>query len=161
MTPLPPTPDLIAIAEAVSTPGDIDSAPKSGEYGFKEVDKWYECPACAGRGEVQGSTYCNFDDKPLGVQFFGIGAEHGQWEAYFRAFPPRVVLALLSERASLQERLAKALGALERISGYAQHDNDCGANLNEPCDCGYSSAARLASQVHAELTSKTKAGIEP
>jgi hypothetical protein len=67
---------------------------------------------------------------------------------------------LLSERASLQERLAKALGALERISGYAQHDNDCGANLNEPCDCGYSNAARLASQVHAELTSKTVPGIE-
>jgi phage-related minor tail protein len=86
-----------------------------------------------------------------------------------------VVLALLSERASLQERLAKALGALEWFIAHRatvaadlvsahfargdaasewmrEDDRDLRRDFNDACE--------RASQVHAELTSKTVPGIE-
>lgn len=97
---------LKKVALAV-TPGDIDSAPEKGEYGHKERDKWYACPTCDGQGEVFGATYCNFDDKPLGVQFFGIGAEFGRWEDYFRAFRPSAVLSLLTRIEALEAEVRR------------------------------------------------------
>lgn len=107
---------LKKVALAV-TPGDIDSAPEKGEYGHKERDKWYACPTCDGQGEVFGATYCNFDDKPLGVQFFGIGAEFGRWEDYFRAFRPSAVLSLLTRIEALEAERDEARARLRNVPG--------------------------------------------
>jgi hypothetical protein len=105
---------LEKVALAV-TPGDIDSAPEGGEYGRKEAGKWYQCPACDGQGEVEGATYSNFDSKPIGVQFFGIGAEFGEWEAYYRAFTPATVLRLLALARSPQQPAPASVGEVERL----------------------------------------------
>jgi len=98
--------ELKRVAEA-ATPGDLDSAPERGEYGHKETSKWYECPACDGRGEVHGATYCNFDGFALGVQFFGIGNEFKNYEAFFRAFRPETVLSLLSRLSAAEAEIAR------------------------------------------------------
>lgn len=93
--------ELARLAEA-ATPGDLDTVPNPpSEYGGHS-EGVYECPACAGQGEVEGATYCNFDGLALGVQFFGIGNAFKNYEAYFRAANPARVLALLSEIAALR-----------------------------------------------------------
>ncbi|WP_374453783.1 hypothetical protein [Phenylobacterium sp.] len=111
MTQVPATPELVErlreAALAVTTPGNIDSAPEGGEYGHKETGKWYACPACDGDGQVHGATYCNFDGKPLGVQFFGIGAEFQQWEDYFRAASPATVLGLIDKLQTFEAALTE------------------------------------------------------
>lgn len=104
---------LMAVCEA-ATAGDLDSAPKSGEYGYQETDKWYECPTCDGQGEVHGATYCNFDGVAQGVQFFGIGNEFKNYEAFFRTFNPETVKSLL--RIAIEAgKAAEALAALIAI----------------------------------------------
>jgi hypothetical protein len=136
MTPLPPTPDLRAIAEAVERLTALADQAENPRQSMSEA--W--------------------------VGSYGPGG--------------KLVLAqdlrlILEDRDAL-DRLTKALEALERI---AQGDHDrpvakpfrddgkpskhdrCphGAYLYE--DCG-GCVAEFASQVHAELTSKTEMGIE-
>lgn len=147
--PVPPSPqegdvldldELEKVARAVSTPGDIDSAPARGEYGYKEADAWYSCPACDGQGEVNGATYCNFDGKPLGVQFFGIGAEFGEWEAYFRALRPPTVLRLIALARSAQgegdEKVLEVAQYLVRLEMALRRDDlDLRLDFDEPGPC--------------------------
>jgi hypothetical protein len=105
--------ELKRLAEA-ATPGDLDTCnDPPDEYGGKDPSGWLECPACGGDGEVEGVTYCNFDHVAMGVQFFGIGNEFINYEKFFRAANPAVILALLSERDELAgevERLRIDLG---------------------------------------------------
>lgn len=105
--------DLARLAEA-ATPGDLDTTGNEGdEYGYSETGKWYECPCCDGAGEVHGSTYCNFDDFAMGVQFFGIGNEFKNYEAFFRAANPARILSLLAENAALREALGQIVANCE------------------------------------------------
>ena len=96
-----------ARAEA-ATPGNLDTVnDPNDEYGGRS-EGVYECPMCNGDGSVDGVTYCNFDDVAMGVQFFGIGEEHGKYEQFFRAANPAAVLALLSALDAAIERAEKA-----------------------------------------------------
>ena len=102
--------DLLALAEKVS-PGNLDTATKSGGFGCIEHDKLYKCPACDGDGEVDGSTYCNLDNVSMGVQFFGVGNDHGVYEAYFRAASPSRIKALILEKQASESRIAELEGS--------------------------------------------------
>lgn len=62
---------------ARATPQIIDGAQKTR-------DEVHECPFCSGEGEVDGKTYVNYDHVAIGVQFFGIGAEHLRAEQLYR-----------------------------------------------------------------------------
>lgn len=68
--------NLLALYDA-ATPGDLDSAQ------YKESDDNFVCPFCE-EGTVDGTTFTNYDDKAVGVQFFGVGPEFGRNEALFR-----------------------------------------------------------------------------
>lgn len=97
-----------------ATPGDLDTVPNPPtEYGGHSTG-YFECPACGGEGEVEGETYCNFDGVALGVQFFGIGNGHKNYEAFFRAANPATILALISQ-AREAERMRGALDSAGRI----------------------------------------------
>jgi hypothetical protein len=63
---------------ARATPQNIDSAQKKGEGDI------YECPFCTGEGYVDCATFTNYDHCAIGVQFFGIGAEHLRAEQLYR-----------------------------------------------------------------------------
>lgn len=83
--------DVLEAAALAATPQDFDSA-EIMQKGGGEI----ECPACGGEGYVTlDADYCNYDSKALGVQFYGIGTEHGAAEAYCRAANPAVVLELI------------------------------------------------------------------
>lgn len=189
-----PTPEeverLLEIARAVSTPGEIDSAPEIGEYGHKERGQYLECPSCGGAGHVDGSTFCNFDDKPLGVQFFGIGAEPKEWEAYFRAFRPETAIALLSalqakeeevdrlhlrivdctttalgEIGDLEASLSEALEIGGDLRDYVGHMQGCasfrlGSKGALDCDCGMDEALERLFRASETFTRLTKDGDE-
>lgn len=87
---------LKALALA-ATPQNFDSWQVKSEGG--EMD----CPACGGEGTVErGNDYCNYDKAAIGVTFYGIGEDHRNAEAYYRAVRPAVVLDLIAriERAA-------------------------------------------------------------
>lgn len=109
-TPAAGLDELERLAKA-ATPGDLDTVPNPpSEYGGHSTDS-YECPACAGQGEVEGETYCNFDGFALGVQFFGIGNEHKNYEAFFRAANPAAVLSLIQQARDAHHWRDRALAA--------------------------------------------------
>jgi hypothetical protein len=97
--------ELEQLAKA-ATPGDFDSADHTSSGS-------YECPCCSGDGQVEGKTLTNFDGYAMGVQFFGIGNEFANYEAFARAANPATILALLSERAELLAAVERMRGALE------------------------------------------------
>ena len=102
-----------------ATPGDLDTVPNPpSEYGGHSSGV-YKCPACDGQGEVDGASYCNFDGVALGVQFFGIGNEHVNYEAYFRAVRPAAVLALLDYVERLKAERDEAVSMMSRMCGDA------------------------------------------
>lgn len=85
-------------ADRVHTPGE------AGEY--------MTCPCCDGEGSVDcGNDYLNIDCLPLGVQFYGMGAEPQNNENYFRAFNPKTALILI-DAAQQRDHL---LGALKKV----------------------------------------------
>ena len=58
---------------------------------------YIECPHCSGSGEVDlHSDYCNFDGVAIGVQFYGIGQEQVNAEAFYRAANPDAVIELVT-----------------------------------------------------------------
>jgi len=85
--------ELEKLAKA-ATKGDLDTA--------KDVQRGEEtdCPLC-GEGTVEMDTFANFDGHCMGVQFFGIGPEFGNYEAYFRACSPDTILALIASHRTL------------------------------------------------------------
>ncbi|MET3654039.1 ead/Ea22-like family protein [Dyella japonica] len=90
MTTQPP--DLKKLRELAekATPQNFDSAQ------IIDTDGWVECPCCSGEGSIELSAdYCNYDGEPLGVQFYGIGDAPANAEAFYRAFNPQTILALL------------------------------------------------------------------
>ncbi|MBU9592711.1 hypothetical protein [Burkholderia multivorans] len=92
---------IVALKQAAlaATPQNIDSAQSIDHY---NDGRYIECPCCSGEGSVElEADFLNYDGKALGVQFYGIGAEPGAAEAYFRAASPANTLALLDrlERA--------------------------------------------------------------
>lgn len=94
--------ELRALAEA-ATPQEFDTAQECVE------GVWIECPVCDGQGEVeQFVQYHNYDGAALGVQFYGIGDEHVNAEAYYRAANPKTVLALLDRIDELEAGQAEA-----------------------------------------------------
>lgn len=101
--------DLIARLkelEAKATPGNLDTSERTGsQIGV-------ECPACQGEGYVDAESYTNFDAAAIGVQFFGVGDEHGAHEELWRFFMAnrRAIIA----RLEAAERMREALGYLHR-----------------------------------------------
>lgn len=88
--------ELERLAKA-ATPGDLDTVnDPADEYGGKSVSDYYDCPCCQGTSTVDGVTYANFDGVAMGVQFFGIGNEHKNYEAFFRAANPATILRLIT-----------------------------------------------------------------
>jgi hypothetical protein len=80
-------------AAIAATPQEIDSAQRIEHY---EDGSHVECPTCGGEGHVElEADYCNYDGTAIGVQFYGVGREHGSAEAYLRAAKPANVLALI------------------------------------------------------------------
>jgi len=149
--------ELEALAKA-ATPGDLDTVnDPPDEYGGKSATGWYECPCCESVGEVEGVTYSNFDAVAMGVQFFGIGNEHKNYEAFFRAANPATILRLLSlaragleastAEESMRERaaeLADSEAALRKENGVAAEAGDTRWGLD-------TEAASLA-QYHKSVT---------
>ena len=90
--------ELEKLAKA-ATPGNLDTAEdvRKGE----EVD----CLICDGTGVVEMDTFTNLDGHAMGVQFFGIGPEFGNYEAYFRACSPDKILALIASHRALETAL--------------------------------------------------------
>jgi hypothetical protein len=98
---------LEALARA-ATPQNLDSAECS-----TRPNGWIECPECGGDGTVElTADYCNYDDKAMGVQFYGVGPEHQAAEAFFRAVNPAAVLELIAlARAALANQPAPTVPA--------------------------------------------------
>lgn len=92
--------NLERLAKA-ATPQNIDSAQRIEHYGD---GSHIECPACDGEGHVElEADFCNYDGTAIGVQFYGIGNEHGAAEAYFRVANPAATLELIAEVRRLRE----------------------------------------------------------
>ena len=66
--------DEMIMARGKATSGRIDTSQ------YIEKNGCYECPLCDSSGVVDADTFTNFDDAALGVQFFGIGPQHEQWQ---------------------------------------------------------------------------------
>jgi hypothetical protein len=62
-----------------------------------------ECPLC-GDGTIDHKTWTNIDDKPIGIEVFGLGDALTAYEAFVRLANPVAILSLLDELASSQER---------------------------------------------------------
>ena len=94
--------DLRAAAEAAPN-GNLDTAERVtvGEI---------QCPLC-GDGVVDHKTWTNIDDKPVGIEVFGIGEALTNYETFVRLANPETIKALLSERDSLLAAL-KPVAAL-------------------------------------------------
>lgn len=98
-------------AARAATPQNLDTAQSADHY---NDSRDIPCPSCGGEGSVElEADFLNYDGKALGVQFYGIGAESGAAEAYFRAASPAAVLKLI-------ERLERAESALAAHSAGAQ-----------------------------------------
>jgi hypothetical protein len=91
--------DELAGLAAKATKGNLATA-------SKYTEECIECPVC-GDGEVDAADYCNFDDKALGVQFYGIGDEFGAheklWSAVMQNFD--AILAALRQHEQMREAL--------------------------------------------------------
>lgn len=93
-------------AALAATPQDIDTAEviDTAQDGSSII----ECPACSGDGHVVlEGDYCNYDAAAIGVQFYGIGNEHGAAERYFRAANPATIVQLLDHIDALTARLVE------------------------------------------------------
>jgi hypothetical protein len=100
-------------AAIIATPQDIDGAERIEH--FTDGSRHLECPVCCGEGTVNlEGDFCNYDGHALGVQFYGIGPEHGAAEAYFRAVKPSTVLALIERLERAESALATSASALAR-----------------------------------------------
>lgn len=123
---------LRTLWEAV-TAGDLSTAERHNDC------ELVECPMCH-EGSIEAADYCNIDGKALGVQFYGIGPEHGAherlWTAVIANFPkilaalnarqsgegerealPRDVRRLvIAARLALESQDDEALGELDRAS---------------------------------------------
>ena len=89
-----------------ATPQDIDKAEviDTAQNGSMVID----CPVCNGDGyAVLEGDYCNYDSAAIGVQFYGIGNEHGAAERYFRAAKPDTMLQLLAHIDAQQARITE------------------------------------------------------
>jgi hypothetical protein len=110
--------DELAGLAAKATKGNLATA-------SKYTEECIECPVC-GDGEVDAADYCNFDDKALGVQFYGIGDEFGAheklWSAVMQNFD--AILAALRQHEQMRE-------ALEYIA--EEYDAGRHDGLPEPC----------------------------
>lgn len=92
--------EVVAL-KAIAGPGDLDTA----QIKPNSEGEWVECPACHGDGMVDAETYVNFDDKPLTVQFYGIGESFGNYQNLFDAgikHTPALAAALLRAEELLE-----------------------------------------------------------
>ena len=93
--------ELAALWAAV-TAGDLSTAERHTE------SELVECPMCR-EGSIEAADYCNIDAKALGVQFYGIGPEHGAherlWTAVIANFP--AILAALTPSVLSPEPVQK------------------------------------------------------
>lgn len=95
--------EALKAAARAATPQNIDTAEHIDRF---EDGSHIECPACGGEGSVEfEADFCNYDGHALGVQFYGIGKEHGAAEAYFRAASPANVIALVDRLERAESRL--------------------------------------------------------
>lgn len=105
-----------------ATPQNFDSAQQKTE------DGWIECPHCSGEGSVElTADYLNYDGAAIGVQFYGIGIEHGAAEAYYRAAKPGTIIDLIahidsqaSAIDSLTEELALTRAEVDSMKSDAE-----------------------------------------
>lgn len=97
--------DEIKRLALAATPQDFDSAEiidKADDLSFAS------CPLCDGEGAVEiVADYCNYDEVALGVQFYGVGSEHIDAEAYYRAIRPSVAIELVDEITQLRAELTE------------------------------------------------------
>lgn len=125
MTPLEQASAILKAAEeivalkAIAGPGDLSTA----QIKPNSEGEWVECPACYGEGMVDAETYVNFDDKPLTVQFYGIGECFGNYQNLFDTaikHAPAIALALIEKHRALEEAQAHIqilLDIFEPIAG--------------------------------------------
>lgn len=59
-----------------------------------------QCPLC-GDGVIDHKTWTNIDDKPIGIEVFGLGEALTNYETFVRLANPETIKALLAERDSL------------------------------------------------------------
>lgn len=86
--------DELETLAAKATKGDLTTAERHVEC------ETVECPFCNGDGEVEATDYCNFDDKALGVQFYGIGTEFGAHEKLWRKLVENLPIIITALRAA-------------------------------------------------------------
>ncbi len=116
------TPTRLRELLEAATPGDLSTAELS------IAREWLECPMCGGAGEVEGSTFVNFDDKPLNVQFYstgfsGIGPEFGAHEALWQAVLPMLptLITALEELEALRAENARLMEAAISLAPWLDH----------------------------------------
>lgn len=110
-----------------------------------EMDRLYDCPTCDGDGMLPASVYWNVDNRPLTVQFFGIGEGPGQLERFFSFARNNIRRALLElqELRAENVRLKEALKGLKKAAypiAYAKY------NMEHTSDKAY---LKFLDQVHA------------
>lgn len=117
--------ELRAAAEAASN-GNLDSA-ESVTVG--EI----QCPLC-GDGVVDHKAWMNIDDKPVGIEVFGIGEALTNYETFVRLANPETIKGLIAERDSLLAALrglCKAVSSEGVAGALAVHDLAAWANIGE------------------------------
>jgi len=110
--------EIVAL-KAIAGPGDLSTA----QIKPTSEGEWVECPACNGEGMVDAETYVNFDDKPLTVQFYGIGECFGNYQNLFDTaikHAPAIALALIEKHRALEE----CMGLLDAMVDYCPPARD-------------------------------------
>jgi hypothetical protein len=74
------------------TPQNLNTA----EHKDDGNGEYVTCHICGGDGSIElETTYTNYDNIAIGVQFFGVGNEFGAADRYFRAANPAFILQLI------------------------------------------------------------------
>lgn len=94
----------------------VQCGPQNIDTAEVKEDDDYNCPLCAGNGEVEGRTYLNHDAAANGIQFFGVGDSFRDAEALFRKTIAALPALLAMARRSVPGD-ARAKRCLTAING--------------------------------------------
>lgn len=101
--------DELRAAAARASNGNLDTAER---VTIGEI----QCPLCSD-GVIDHKTWTNIDNKPLGIEVFGLGEALSNYETFVRLANPETIQALLSERESLLA-LVKEFEAFAKSGGH-------------------------------------------
>lgn len=104
--------DIVALKDSIGA-GNLATSE------LMRADEQVDCPACNGEGCVDVDTYTNFDDRSVGVQFYGVGPDFGRYEKLYEygiQSAPALAAALVETEAELRKLKHAYIGLME--TGY-------------------------------------------